>query len=93
MEKTRFKELTQSELYLLETLVSASAEKMNKKFDENINKLIKEIQQQIYINEWSKKEIEIKKTIGLIQDKINILKNQLIVEVDRKKDLEKLLNK
>jgi hypothetical protein len=51
MKKTRFSEFEQNELYLLETLVSASAEKMNNKFDKNVDALLKEIQLQISIND------------------------------------------
>jgi hypothetical protein len=57
MEKTRFYQLTQSELHLLNDYLKRM--RINN-YDENLRKLNGEIQQQIYLNEWSKKEIEIK---------------------------------
>ena len=90
MKKTRFYQFTASELdMMLEYLY-----RYLPKFEEsNLKSIVKEIQDQIYFNEWEKKKLEIQKSILIIDDRINILKNQLEVELKRKDDLNKLLNK
>jgi hypothetical protein len=84
MEKTRFYQLTQSELILLVHAIKLSSENsLNNK--ENLIELITEIEQQIYINDWSKKEIEIKNEIEKTENQIQELKKKL-------EDYKKLLN-
>ena len=88
MKKTRFSQFTASELdIMLEYLY-----RYLPKEEKNLKEIVKEIQEQIYYNDWDKKEYEIKKAIGIVEDKINVLKNQLEVELKRKDDLKKLIN-
>ena len=75
---------TQSELILLVHAIKLSSENsLNNK--ENLIELITEIEQQIYINDWSKKEIEIKNEIEKTENQIQELKKKL-------EDYKKLLN-
>jgi hypothetical protein len=78
MEKTRFYQLTQSELNILRNaiLLSCNYFKENKK---NLLELLDEIHHQININEWNKTQFETKKRIEELEKELT--------------DLKKLLNK
>lgn len=81
MEKTRFYQLTQSELELLNNCLCQFDDVLNT----NIDDLKNEIKQQIDIYEWRKKEFELKKIIRNTESKIEYLQKEL-------DDYKKLLN-
>jgi hypothetical protein len=81
MEKTRFYQLTKSELELLNNCLCQFDDVLNT----NIDDLKNEIKQQIDIYECRKKEFELKKIIRNTESKIEYLQKEL-------DDYKKLLN-
>jgi translation initiation factor 1 (eIF-1/SUI1) len=73
MEKTRFSQLTASELKLLNHCLSQFDDVLNT----NIDDLKKEIQQQIAINEWNKTQFKTKKRIEELEKELIDLKKLL----------------
>jgi hypothetical protein len=80
MNKTRFYQLTQSELKLLNDYLMKFENKLLPDMDgHNLGLLIKEIKQQIAINEWNKSQFQTEKRIEELEKELT--------------DLKKLLNK
>lgn len=72
MEKTRFSEFTASEINLMIASFLVAKEKTKK--DINLMDLLAELVRQKNINDWNKKEFEIKKRIEELEKELNDLK-------------------